>query len=563
MLEQNLQDRLSQKLMTLDQQGAADICKELIADIYRAPESYAGRIGSDIMNDLRSKRMFTLMQQVGDALILTQTAGFKVKKLYSQALIDQNYLVAAQSVIEMLMTETGRSASSKKEAKEEWMEARGLMGRIYKQLYINTIIGDGKRIESFLQQSIAFYYAVYKDDKEFVWHGINTVALLRRAERDGIEVPGYPAPKEMATEILVTIKERHKNKRADAWDFATAAEACMALGDEKNALEWLSGYARMPYADAFELASTLRQLEEVWQLDVSSKEGSILLPILRAELLKRRGGVVEINADDIKQQSVVSDTYKNLFVNTGAPESTLEKVFSDDSFRTYEWYKTGSDRCLAVARIGRERTKGFGTGFLMKGKALDERLGDELVILTNAHVVSEDPKENALRFNQALIIFEALNDKEVFRPSAILWSSPRQELDATILRFDEEGQNRLKEVTKNVPIYPVTDQLPEIKENQQPERIFIIGHPNGGTLQLSLHDNLLLDYDHFRIHYRTPTAVGHSGSPVFNNQWELIGLHHAGSRLMKKLNGKEGKYEANEGIWMEAIKKALKNIPLE
>jgi V8-like Glu-specific endopeptidase len=87
--------------------------------------------------------------------------------------------------------------------------------------------------------------------------------------------------------------------------------------------------------------------------------------------------------------------------------------------------------------------------------------------------------------------------------------------------------------------------------------VCIIGHPGGGGLSLSLQDNLLLDYDDQKMHYRTPTENGSSGSPVFNKQWKLVGLHHKGDSRMPKLNGKQGAYEANEGIRISAIIEAL------
>jgi V8-like Glu-specific endopeptidase len=70
---------------------------------------------------------------------------------------------------------------------------------------------------------------------------------------------------------------------------------------------------------------------------------------------------------------------------------------------------------------------------------------------------------------------------------------------------------------------------------------------------LSVRDNRLLDADDLRLHYRTPTLGGSSGSPVFNRAWELIALHHAGLTHMPQLNGQHGTYPANEGIWIDRI----------
>ena len=64
--------------------------------------------------------------------------------------------------------------------------------------------------------------------------------------------------------------------------------------------------------------------------------------------------------------------------------------------------------------------------------------------------------------------------------------------------------------------------------------VTVLGHPGGGTLSFSIADNELLDYEDtgFKLHYRTPTEGGSSGSPVFNQEWRLIGLHHAGGDAM-------------------------------
>ena len=98
-------------------------------------------------------------------------------------------------------------------------------------------------------------------------------------------------------------------------------------------------------------------------------------------------------------------------------------------------------------------------------------------------------------------------------------------------------------------------RLPEFTPNF---RAYIIGHPKGlEQPQFSLQDNLLLDYDGSRLHYRSPTEPGSSGSPVFDDQWQLIGLHHAGDLAMRRLNGKAGTYPANEALRIDAICNAL------
>lgn len=217
----------------------------------------------------------------------------------------------------------------------------------------------------------------------------------------------------------------------------------------------------------------------------------------------------------------------------------------------------GAARALSVARIGLDSSKGFGTGFLLKGKDLKDDWGEELVLITNAHVVSNDPAENAMRPEEAIVIFEAIDNTKEFRDFEILFSSPSTELDATVLKFSKDSQVELTELTRGLKFYPVSKYLPAI-ETPPTQKAYIIGHPFGGTLQISFQDNLVIDHDKSsKIHYRTPTEGGNSGSPVFNQQWDLIGLHHAGSEEMPCLNGKPGTYEANEGIWIQAIRKKI------
>ncbi|HJZ74375.1 MAG TPA: serine protease, partial [Vicinamibacterales bacterium] len=97
---------------------------------------------------------------------------------------------------------------------------------------------------------------------------------------------------------------------------------------------------------------------------------------------------------------------------------------------------------------------------------------------------------------------------------------------------------------------------------QRAPRLYVIGYPASGDLQLSLRDNEMIASNERYLHYRTPTAPGSSGSPVFDESgWSVVALHHAGREKMNRLDGKPGVYDANEGIAIGAIRRAIAANP--
>ena len=60
------------------------------------------------------------------------------------------------------------------------------------------------------------------------------------------------------------------------------------------------------------------------------------------------------------------------------------------------------------------------------------------------------------------------------------------------------------------------------------ELLNIVQHPDGEPKQLAARANRLVDLVEDFLHYETDTAPGSSGSPVFNDHWEVVGLHHSG-----------------------------------
>jgi hypothetical protein len=98
-----------------------------------------------------------------------------------------------------------------------------------------------------------------------------------------------------------------------------------------------------------------------------------------------------------------------------------------------------------------------------------------------------------------------------------------------------------------------------VRGGESSQFLYIIGYPGGGNQSFSLNDNVFLARSEDRLHYRTPTEKGSSGSPVLDPiTWEAVALHHAGASTMDSLSG-AGTYEANEGICLCAIRQDTKN----
>jgi V8-like Glu-specific endopeptidase len=109
------------------------------------------------------------------------------------------------------------------------------------------------------------------------------------------------------------------------------------------------------------------------------------------------------------------------------------------------------------------------------------------------------------------------------------------------------------------------------------EPVNVIGHPMGRLKEIAVRDNMLeVRLDDF-LHYRTDTEPGNSGSPVFNDQWEVVALHHSGvprtdgqGRVLRR-DGQVWEpgdgddaidWVSNEGVRISSILNHLAALPL-
>ena len=529
---------------SLDKDGTQLASRELILALRKSGDALPPGAAGKLLGKLRGGRYFDVAQEVADHLIRLGNEEPVVRRQYAQALVDRGQAVAALDMLSGLVRST-------RPGTKEHGEALGLIGRVYKQIYMDAGEDQTPETRSALNKAIQSYREGYFDDPQTrLWHGVNLVALLSRADRDGAPVdPGLDG-KSIARQILDIITR--KKGSVEYWDLATAAEASIALHDWDGAAEWIGRYSKHKKTDAFALASTLRQMREVWGIDADDSAAGQIVSLLSAKLLETEGGHLELTSKDLQLMPE----------GAAIKEEYFEKILGDTNVKSYNWMLKGLLRARAVARIGVAADRGAGTGFLVRGGDFYQGWGDEPLLLTNAHVVSDAPSDEALPSDEVVVTFEAEAEPgtlpKEYEVKDLLWSSPRHLHDATLLRLE------------STPVEPepcpLNKTLP-VKDGKQ--RVYVIGHPLGGGLSFSLQDNRLIDHEGpkkgqsygaevRKMHYRAPTEPGSSGSPVFDqSRWKVIGLHHAGGKLLKKLNGQSGSHPANEAIWIQSIRKAI------
>jgi hypothetical protein len=469
----------------------------------------------EVITRLRRKRQFRAIALVVDALLESKVISDVAIRHYAQALIDSGYLFAAEQLLNWLM--------SLPDVDIDPAEVHGMRGRIDKQRHINQAAARAPRGDDYLVSAVGHYLAGYALNRtENYWHGINAVALLQRAVDDHIEVPNSPVADDMAREIASTLEQSRSNGRLSAWQLATLLEAYVALEENEKAIALVSEYASSERADAFEIGGTLRQLIEVWELSDGIPPGDKLLPLLRAALLKCEGGSVTVDSQSIS--------------------TTLQMTFSGGGFKTVEWLQAGLRCCESIVRIETKLNEAKGTGWLFHSSELGMDGPDELLLMTNAHVLGPvgqvRPENAAVRFQMSGATSTIGN---------VVRTSGPEEYDATVVRL-----NSMPPDTCGLRLS--TEPLKVERTGSAPQRLYVIGHPGGGSLQFSLHDSIVLDCNERRVHYRTPTEGGSSGSPVFDENWTVVALHHAGRLRMGRLDTPGCTYEANEGIPMSAIR---------
>lgn len=215
-------------------------------------------------------------------------------------------------------------------------------------------------------------------------------------------------------------------------------------------------------------------------------------------------------------------------------EHLLEKIIGENTLRPVSFLQRGYEVSRAITLI--DTGKWLGTGFM---------IGYNL-LLTNNHVLPDQSSlDNTIfRFNYQLT-FDGQEEKVKqysAKPRGCFYTN--ESLDFTVIEL-EGTPGKEWGVTKI-----------NSSGTTKGKRVNIIQHPGGLPKQISFQNNIVQYVDDKVVQYLTSTLGGSSGSPVFDDQWQVVAVHHAGGMLTEPSSNLS--YFRNEGINIGAV---INDIP--
>ncbi|MDJ0746552.1 MAG: trypsin-like peptidase domain-containing protein [Xenococcaceae cyanobacterium MO_167.B27] len=219
-----------------------------------------------------------------------------------------------------------------------------------------------------------------------------------------------------------------------------------------------------------------------------------------------------------------------------------EKIIGEDTLRHVYILDLALEAAKAVVHLRVPKSggkKSLGTGFMIASDLL----------MTNNHVIAsrEQAEKTEYSFNYQLDI----NGKVCYSlssqalPGGLFYTN--SDLDYTVVSL------------KDIPPFgsPLTLKRMQMRRD---DRVAIIQHPGGHLKKISMQNNFVAYADAQVVQYTTSTLPGSSGSPVFNDIFEVVAIHHSGGMLTEPDSRR--RYLRNAGTSMIAVLNDLKtNAP--
>lgn len=245
---------------------------------------------------------------------------------------------------------------------------------------------------------------------------------------------------------------------------------------------------------------------------------------------------------------------------TQSDPNGFERIIGTSDLLAINFLDRGRRSADAVCRIKLPMDGGhaYGTGFLIAPRLL----------MTNNHVLASasEAAQAEAQFGYEHDLDGVLRDPVGFNldPNALFVTSP--ELDVTLVAVTPLADTGAPLDRYGwLPLIPVSGKVVD------GEWVSIIQHPAGEPKQIAIHASEILKIAESEpggalsnfVHYSTDTEPGSSGSPVFNDQWQVVALHHKGVPAPRQSADAPIEWIANEGVRISAISRWLERDRFE
>jgi len=210
--------------------------------------------------------------------------------------------------------------------------------------------------------------------------------------------------------------------------------------------------------------------------------------------------------------------------------------------------ETARAAAASVGRVAFRDLRPQGSGLMVSDR----------LFLTNNHVIASpaQARQFVVQFNYELDPDGKARAVTQFElaPELFFFTSPEDVLDFTLVAVGGriDGKSELGQ-------FGYCPLLTSDDKHMLGDFVNVIQHPEGNYKQVVIRENRLVTRLDTVLHYVSDTLPGSSGSPVFNDEWEVIALHHWGEpyTMTTRPDGRPVRRDVNEGVRISAIARAL------
>ncbi|AON53488.1 DNA/RNA non-specific endonuclease [Herbaspirillum seropedicae] len=229
----------------------------------------------------------------------------------------------------------------------------------------------------------------------------------------------------------------------------------------------------------------------------------------------------------------------------GGPESIIGDT---EDFLRASFLAQGAAvaRAVAYVEVSSAQVNEVATGFMVSPR----------LFLTNQHVIADLAAARGTRVS----FLRELDERGVPRASTSFLLAPQRlalfsasdQLDYALIALGERQSGTA--TADMLGFCPLSDQPDKHVIGMNAN---IIQHPGGWLKMISIRNNTVTARTEHTLLYETDTEQGSSGSPVFNDDWQLVALHHWGEPYRDAASAQDTPRKVNEGIRISAIYRDL------